>query len=151
MLNTHTNLSVNGFDLLQGGQHKHSRLAHTRFGLAQDVHAQDSLWDAFMLHCVFKQHNTNINVKCSLIITCKSISLNCYKEHNRSGSPAGSGAFFLDAQSKSSYSKILNVCKQDKVSAVEEHADLQLLTGSTSVVQGYAINKLNCQFPTSPI
>lgn len=58
---------------------------------------------------------------------------------------------FLDAQSKSSYSKILNVCKQDKVSAVEEHADLQLLTGSTSVVQGYAINKLNCQFPTSPI
>lgn len=94
MLNTHTNLSVNGFDLLQGGQHKHSRLAHTRFGLAQDVHAQDSLWDAFMLHCVFKQHNTNINVKCSLIITCKSISLNCYKEHKRSGSPAGSGAFF---------------------------------------------------------
>lgn len=61
---------------------------------------------------VFKQHNTNINVKCSLIITCKSISLNCYKEHKRSGSPAGSGAFFLDAQSKSSYSKILNVCKQ---------------------------------------
>lgn len=44
-----TNLSINGFNLLQGGQHKHGRLAHTRLGLAQDVHTQDGLWDAFML------------------------------------------------------------------------------------------------------
>lgn len=44
-----TNLSIDGFNLLQCGQHKHGGLAHTRFGLAQDVHAQDSLWDAFVL------------------------------------------------------------------------------------------------------
>ena len=49
VLNLCTDLSINGFELLQGGQHKHGRLAHTRLGLAQDVHAQDGLWDAFML------------------------------------------------------------------------------------------------------
>lgn len=49
-----TDLSINGFNLLQGGQHKHSRLAHTRLGLTQDVHAQDSLWDALMLDCRIK-------------------------------------------------------------------------------------------------
>ena len=36
-------LTVHGLDLLQGGQHEHSGLAHTRLGLAQHVHAQHSL------------------------------------------------------------------------------------------------------------
>lgn len=58
MLFVRTNLSINGFDLLQRGQHEHGRLAHTRFGLAQDVHAQDGLWDAFMLDWSKKQTHT---------------------------------------------------------------------------------------------
>ncbi|KAF3846834.1 hypothetical protein F7725_003912 [Dissostichus mawsoni] len=37
------------FDLLQRGQHEHGRLSHTGLRLAQDVHAQDRLWDALML------------------------------------------------------------------------------------------------------
>lgn len=44
-----TDLSIDRFDLLQCRQHKHGSLAHTRLGLAQDVHAQNSLRDAFML------------------------------------------------------------------------------------------------------
>lgn len=57
-----TDLSINGFNLLQGGQHKHSRLAHTRLGLTQDVHAQDSLWDALMLDCRIKTQKKGFRV-----------------------------------------------------------------------------------------
>ncbi len=43
-------LSVDGFQLLQGCQDKNSRLAHAGFRLTQDVHAENSLWDAFVLN-----------------------------------------------------------------------------------------------------
>ena len=36
-------LSVDGFDLLQGGEHKDGSLSHTRLGLAQDIHTKHSL------------------------------------------------------------------------------------------------------------
>ena len=36
-------LSVDRLQLLEGGQHEDGRLAHTRLGLAQDVHSQDGL------------------------------------------------------------------------------------------------------------
>lgn len=42
-------LSVDGLDLLQGGQHEDCRLAHSRLGLAQDIHAQDGLGNTLML------------------------------------------------------------------------------------------------------
>ena len=45
-----TYLSINGLNLLQGGEHEHSCLAHTGLCLAQDVHAQDGLGDALVLH-----------------------------------------------------------------------------------------------------
>lgn len=48
-------LSVYGLDLLQRGQNKDCRLPHTRFSLAEDVHAQDGLGDTLVLHC-----NTNM-------------------------------------------------------------------------------------------
>jgi hypothetical protein len=38
-------------ELLQGGEHEHSRLAHARLGLADHVHTQDGLGDALMLDC----------------------------------------------------------------------------------------------------
>lgn len=44
-------LAVHGLELLQGRQHEHGRLAHTRLGLADDIHAQDSLRNALVLHC----------------------------------------------------------------------------------------------------
>jgi len=37
--------------LLQHGQDEHRGLAHPGFGLAQDVHAQNGVGDALMLHC----------------------------------------------------------------------------------------------------
>lgn len=46
-----THLAVDWLNLLQGGQHEDRRLAHPGLGLAQDVHAQDGLGDALMLHC----------------------------------------------------------------------------------------------------
>lgn len=47
-------LSINRLNLLKGGKNKHSSFAHTRFGLTKDVHAQNGLWDAFMLNCTKK-------------------------------------------------------------------------------------------------
>ena len=43
-------LSVHRLQLLQSGNNKDSRLAHTAFCLANDVHAQDCLRDALVLH-----------------------------------------------------------------------------------------------------
>jgi hypothetical protein len=37
-------------ELMKGRQNKDSGLAHTRLGLADDIHSQDSLWDALVLH-----------------------------------------------------------------------------------------------------
>ena len=48
------NLALLGLQLLQDGQHEHSRLAHARLGLAQHVHAQNRLGYAFVLHCALK-------------------------------------------------------------------------------------------------
>lgn len=45
----HIYLAIDGLDLLQGGQHKHSCLAHPRFGLAQDIHTQNGLGNTLML------------------------------------------------------------------------------------------------------
>lgn len=47
-------LSINRLNLLKRGKNKHSSLAHARFGLTKDVHAQNGLWDAFMLNCTRK-------------------------------------------------------------------------------------------------
>jgi len=47
-----TNLSLNWFQLLKCRQYKDRCLSHTRLGLTDDVHAQDCLWDALVLHCV---------------------------------------------------------------------------------------------------
>ena len=44
-------LSINGFKLLQCSENKHSSLAHARLSLAQHIHTQNGLWDAFVLHC----------------------------------------------------------------------------------------------------
>ena len=38
-------------ELLQGGEDEHSRLAHARLRLADHVHTQDGLRDAFVLDC----------------------------------------------------------------------------------------------------
>ena len=43
-------LSVNGFQLLQGGQNKDRGLAHAGLGLAEDVHAQNGLGNALVLN-----------------------------------------------------------------------------------------------------
>ena len=43
-------LSIDGFDLLQGGENKDGSLAHARLGLAKDVHAKDCLRDALVLN-----------------------------------------------------------------------------------------------------
>lgn len=45
-------LTIYGLDLLQSGEHKDGRLAHTRLGLADDVHAEDGLRDALVLHLI---------------------------------------------------------------------------------------------------
>ena len=42
-------LAVDHLDLLERGQHEDGSLAHAGLGLAQDVHAQDSLGDALVL------------------------------------------------------------------------------------------------------
>mmetsp|Transcript_13392 Transcript_13392/g.34357 ORF Transcript_13392/g.34357 Transcript_13392/m.34357 type:complete len:374 (-) Transcript_13392:267-1388(-) len=42
-------LALLRLQLLQHGQHEDCSLTHTRLGLANDVHAQDGLWDALML------------------------------------------------------------------------------------------------------
>ena len=42
-------LSVDGLELLQSRQNKHSRLPVTRLSLAQDVHAKYSLGNTFLL------------------------------------------------------------------------------------------------------
>lgn len=47
----HINLVVGGLELLERGQDENGRLAHTGLGLAQDVHAQNGLWNAFVLNC----------------------------------------------------------------------------------------------------
>lgn len=44
-----THLSIDGLNLLQGGQHEDCCLAHPRLGLAQDVHAQDGLGNTLVL------------------------------------------------------------------------------------------------------
>ena len=44
------NLSVLRLDLLQRGQNEDSRLAHAGFSLAEDIHSQDSLGNAFVLN-----------------------------------------------------------------------------------------------------
>lgn len=48
-------LSIHRFNLLKRGKNKHSSLAHTRLGLTKNVHAQNCLWDAFMLNCKTKE------------------------------------------------------------------------------------------------
>lgn len=40
-----------GVELLQNGQDEHSGLAHAGLCLAQDVHAQNGVGDALVLHC----------------------------------------------------------------------------------------------------
>ena len=45
-----THLSIDGLDLLQSGQYEDRCLAHSRLGLAQDVHAQDGLGDTLVLN-----------------------------------------------------------------------------------------------------
>ena len=45
-----THLAVDRLYLLQRGQHEHGCLPHARLGLAEDVHAQDGLGDALVLH-----------------------------------------------------------------------------------------------------
>lgn len=42
-------LTINRFQLLQCGQHKHSCLSHTRLGLTKDIHGQNSLRNALVL------------------------------------------------------------------------------------------------------
>ncbi len=46
----HTDLTVDGLQLLQSGNHEHSRLTHTTLSLADDIHPENSLRDAFILH-----------------------------------------------------------------------------------------------------
>mmetsp|Transcript_24460 Transcript_24460/g.43850 ORF Transcript_24460/g.43850 Transcript_24460/m.43850 type:complete len:202 (-) Transcript_24460:944-1549(-) len=52
--NQHTDLILPrreciGIQLVESCQHKNSRLTHTTLGLADDIHTEDSLGDAFML------------------------------------------------------------------------------------------------------
>lgn len=46
-INTH--LPIDWLNLLECGKHKYGGFSHTRLCLAQDVHAQDGLWNALML------------------------------------------------------------------------------------------------------
>jgi hypothetical protein len=43
--------AIDRFQLLQSRQNEDGRFTVTRFGLTQDIHAEDSLWDTFLLHC----------------------------------------------------------------------------------------------------
>lgn len=45
-------LSINRFKLLEGGDDKDSGFAHARLGLADNVHAEDGLRNALVLHCI---------------------------------------------------------------------------------------------------
>ena len=74
VFNMCTDLSINRFNLLQGGQHKHSRLAHTRLGLTEDVHTQDSLWDALMLDCRIKTHQKALDLYIHMMVGIGIIS-----------------------------------------------------------------------------
>ena len=65
-------LPVNGFDLLQGGEHKHGRFAHTRLGLTQDVHPKNGLRNAFVLDCGHKRYK----YKYAFLLDCGH---KCYK------------------------------------------------------------------------
>lgn len=47
----HVDLIVGGLELLERGEDEDGRLAHTGLGLAQDVHAENGLWNAFVLNC----------------------------------------------------------------------------------------------------
>ena len=47
----HRDLSINGLQLLKRSNDKHSRFTHARFSLADDIHPQNSLRDALILHC----------------------------------------------------------------------------------------------------
>mmetsp|Transcript_5810 Transcript_5810/g.12664 ORF Transcript_5810/g.12664 Transcript_5810/m.12664 type:complete len:340 (+) Transcript_5810:682-1701(+) len=44
------NLRLLGLELMQAGEHEDGRLTHSRLGLAEDVHAEDRLRDALVLH-----------------------------------------------------------------------------------------------------
>lgn len=44
-------LTVNGLKLLQSRDDKHCGFTHSRLGLADDIHTQDSLRNTFVLHC----------------------------------------------------------------------------------------------------
>ena len=46
----HRNLTINRLQLVQGGKHKDGSLAHTRFGLAHNVHTKNSLRNALVLN-----------------------------------------------------------------------------------------------------
>lgn len=87
-LNMRTDLSINWFNLLQRGQHKHGSLAHTRFGLAQDVHAQDSLWDAFMLDWI-KNTKTRVRIDHWHYCCSNNYFWAIVQSTQTSGSPAG--------------------------------------------------------------
>lgn len=41
---------VGGFELLKCCENKYSRLSHTGLGLAQNVHSENRLWNAFVLY-----------------------------------------------------------------------------------------------------
>jgi hypothetical protein len=45
--------TLNRLELMKSGKHKYGGLSHTRFRLADDVHAQHGLRNALMLHCKF--------------------------------------------------------------------------------------------------
>lgn len=52
------NLVLHGFELLQCGEHKDSSLSHSRLRLADNIHAQDGLRNALVLHCSQKTEST---------------------------------------------------------------------------------------------
>ena len=45
-------LAVDGLELVQRREDEHGGFAHPGLGLADHVHAQDGLRDAFVLHCI---------------------------------------------------------------------------------------------------
>lgn len=50
----HVGLIVSRLELLECGENEYCCFAHTAFRLAEDVHTQDGLWNAFVLNCTTK-------------------------------------------------------------------------------------------------
>jgi hypothetical protein len=57
-------LIVGGFELLEGGENEHGRLSHTTLGLAENVHAQNGLWNAFVLNCEREKQKSSSLMSC---------------------------------------------------------------------------------------